>query len=223
MTSRPSDPGVVNLLPPDWKSHFFLFSLTSVYSVLLKKINCKSMFFCSCVGPCAKEAKSCQTQGNNYNLFASQLASLDFRTCENWVDINGIPIQEEKQLTSGWEDVLYSEESKTFALEIRISLLRVGSTGILKVWERTLVILPPEAYNLAMGSKQDWNFKLLSTLQSSLKVNTIAQISRRPSSLVTTPLAKRFQIFVSKEILKRLTTGALGVWGRAGDLSAFQT
>lgn len=100
------------------------------------------MFFCSCVGPCAKEAKSCQTQGNNYNLFASQLASLDFRTCENWVDINGIPIQEEKQLTSGWEDVLYSEESKTFALEIRISLLRVGSTGILKVWERTLVDYP---------------------------------------------------------------------------------
>ena len=58
MTSRPSDPGVVNLLPPDWESHFFLFSFTSVFLVLLKKINCKSMFFFSCVGPCAKEAKS---------------------------------------------------------------------------------------------------------------------------------------------------------------------
>ena len=25
VTSRPSDPGVVKLLPPDWESHFFFF------------------------------------------------------------------------------------------------------------------------------------------------------------------------------------------------------
>ena len=53
--------------------------------------------------------------------------------------------------------------------------------------------------------------------------NTIAQISRRPSSLVTTPLAKRFQIFVSKEILKRLTTGALSVCKFMDDQRVFLT
>lgn len=158
MTSRPSDPGVVNLLPPDWESHFFLFSLTSVYLVLLKKINCKSMFFCSCVGPCAKEAKSCQTQGNNYNLFASQLASLDFRTCENWVDINGIPIQEEKQLTSGWEDVLYSEEKpdlQNICLRDPDQFVAGGLHRNPESLGEDIGRLPPEAYNLAKGSKQD--------------------------------------------------------------------
>ena len=90
MTSRPSDPGVVKLLPPDWESHWF----------------------------------------------AAQLAALHLNTCENWVDINGIPIQEEERLTSSWEDVLCSEEEpdlKTVVLEIQTSLLRVGFTGILKL------------------------------------------------------------------------------------------
>ena len=75
-------------------------------------------------------------RGNNYNWFAAQLAALHANTCENWVDINGIPIQEEERLTSSWEDVLYSEEEpglKIFVLEIQTSLLRVGCTGILKL------------------------------------------------------------------------------------------
>ena len=42
-------------------------------------------------------------------MFAAQLAASHPRICENLVGINGIPIQEEKQLTSSWEDVLHSE------------------------------------------------------------------------------------------------------------------
>ena len=56
-----------------------------------------------------KKQRVVQTQGNNYNLFASQLAALHPRTCENWVDINGIPTREGRRLTSSWEGVLYSE------------------------------------------------------------------------------------------------------------------
>ena len=61
VTSRPSDPGVVKFLSPDWESHFFfffLFSSTTVFSVLYKKANWPSMFFCPCIGPCKKETKS---------------------------------------------------------------------------------------------------------------------------------------------------------------------
>ena len=99
VTSRPSDPRVVKLLTPDWESHFS--SSTSVFSVLLKKkkligLQCFSVLV---LGPARKKQRVVQTQGNNHNLFASQLPYLDPGTCKNWVDINGIPIQEEKQLT----------------------------------------------------------------------------------------------------------------------------
>ena len=66
-----------------------------------------------------------------------QLAASHPRTCENWVDINEIPIQKEKQLTNSWEDVLYSEE-KPDLQNIRLGdpdqFVAVSSTGILKLW-----------------------------------------------------------------------------------------
>ena len=60
VTSRPSDPWIVKLLPPDWESHFFFFLIFFNHSLLgfLQKANWPSMFFCSCVGPCEKETKS---------------------------------------------------------------------------------------------------------------------------------------------------------------------
>lgn len=61
-------------------------------------------------GPARKKQRVDQTQGINYNWFAAQLAASHPKTSENWVDINGIPIQEEKQLIGSWEDVLHSEE-----------------------------------------------------------------------------------------------------------------
>lgn len=120
------------------------------------------------LGPARKKQRVVQTQGNNYNLFASQLASLDSRTCENWVDINGIPIQEEKQLTSGWEDVLYSKEKpdqQNICLRDPDQFVAGGLHRNPESLGEDIGRLPPEAYNLALGSKQDWNFKLLSTPQ----------------------------------------------------------
>lgn len=98
VTSRPSDPRVVKLLPPDWETHFFFFNL-SFLGFVKKKLIGLQWFSVLVLGPARKKQRVVQTQGNNHNLFASQLAYLDPRTCENWVDINGIPIQEEKKLT----------------------------------------------------------------------------------------------------------------------------
>ena len=83
---------------------------------------------------------------------------MDPRTCENWVDINGIPIQEEKQLTSGWEDGLYSEE-KPDLQNIRLrdpdQFVAGGLHRNPESLGEDISRLPPEAYNLALGSKQD--------------------------------------------------------------------
>ena len=110
------------------------------------------------LGPARKKQRVVQTQGNNYNLFASQLASLDSRTCENWVDINGIPIQEEKQLTSGWEDIPYSEEKpdlQNICLRDPDQFVAGGLHRNPESLGEDVGRLPPEAYNLALGSKQD--------------------------------------------------------------------
>lgn len=123
------------MLTSDWESHFFFFS-TTVFSVWKKRTNWPSIFSVLVYSPARKKERVEQTQGNSHNWLAALLAASHSKTCENWVDKNGIPIQEEKRFTSSWEDVLYYKEKpdlKTFVLEIQTSLLRVGSTGILKL------------------------------------------------------------------------------------------
>ena len=88
-TSRPSDPGLVKLLPPDWESYFF-FSFFSFLQPQFSRFCTKRPIGLQCFsvrvqGPARKKQRVVQTQGNNYNLFASQLAALHTRTCENWV------------------------------------------------------------------------------------------------------------------------------------------
>jgi len=80
-------------------------------------------------------------------LFSAQLTASHLRTCENWVDINGIPIQEKNQLPSSWEDVLYSEK-KTDLQNVSLGdpdkFIAGGLHRNPEAWERILIDHPPE-------------------------------------------------------------------------------
>ena len=92
---------------------------------------------------------------------------MDSRTCENWVDINGIPIQEEKQLTSGWEDVLYSEEKpdlQNICLRDPDQFVAGGLRRNPESLGEEIGRLPPEAQS---GSGFETRFKFQTSLDTS--------------------------------------------------------
>lgn len=97
---------------------------------------------------------------------------------------------------------------KTFALEIRTSLLRAGSTGILKFGKGYWWIIP--------RSIQAETVFEIGISRALLRVITTAQISHRPNNLVTTPLAKRFQILFLRRFWNVQRSVLLRVWGRVG-------
>ena len=153
-------------------------------------------------------------------MFASQLAALHPRTCENWVDINGIPIQEQRRLTSSWEDVLYSE-GKPDLQNIRLrgpdQFVAVGHHRNPEAWDRILVDHPQKhtigdwVRNKIEISNFTRHFK------GSFKGQYYCSVFPPSKQFSNHASCKAFSDFVSKEILKRLTTGALRVWGRVGD------
>ena len=104
-----------------------------------------------------------------------------------------------------------------FVLEIQTSLLRMGSTGILKLAIGYSQTTPRR-------SQSGTGFESRLTFQNSLKhfkdfYKGQQYFSDFPPSkqFANHPSCKAFPDFVFKEILKRLTTGALRVWGEASN------
>ncbi|PFX12059.1 hypothetical protein AWC38_SpisGene24042 [Stylophora pistillata] len=171
-------------------------------------------------GPTRKKHKVDQTQGINYNRFAAQIAASHRKTCENWVDINGIPLQEEEQPSSNWGDVLYSAEKpdlQNIRLRDSDQFVAGGFYRNLEAWDRILVDHPQK------DTIGDWirNKIEISKFPRHFKGSYKGQhyCSDFPPSKQFSNHAscKAISDFVSKEILKRLTTDALRVWGQAGD------
>lgn len=222
VTSRPSDPGVVKLLPSDWESHFFFFCfLNHSFLGLVKKKKLIGfqyfLFLCRVLQERNKgliRPRELIITGSlrNYQLHILKSVELGWY---KW-----IPIQEEEQLISSWEDVLYSEE-KPDLQNIRLidpdQFVEGGLHRNPEAWDRILVDHPQkDTIGYWIRNKIETS-KFTQHAKALIRVNTTAQISRRLNNLVTTLLAKRFQVLFLREILKRLTTGALRVWGRVGD------
>ena len=78
----------------------------------------------------------------NGKQITARLAASHPTTCENWVDINGISIQEEKQHTTSWEEVLCSEEKpdmKVIRLRDPNQFVAGGVHRNPEAWDRILV------------------------------------------------------------------------------------
>ena len=154
-----------------------------------------------------------RTQEDN-NWFAAQLADSQPNIVENWVDINGIPIQGEKQLTSGWEAVLCSEEKpdlENIHLRDPNQFLAGGLHRNPEAWDRILVDHPQK------DTIGDWIRNKIDIKKFTQHFEGVYKAQRYcsdfpPSKQFSNHAScKAFSDFVSKEILKRLMTGVLRV------------
>jgi len=160
--------------------------------------------------------------GNEGGLeeFSKQAMSLQPRTSQSWVNIDGAPDREGgRKFNVDWRDVLISEvvpQLETIKLRNPDEFMAGGLHKNVSAWEAILSHHPFAEKIL------EWIRKNVDILQFSRPFTGSYKGSHYGSDLPPTRRfinhgsCKKFSEFISQEILKRLITGAFRVWGRVG-------
>ena len=151
--------------------------------------------------------------------FASWLVATQPRSVQTWVDVNGVPDQGGEQNKAPWKDVFLSEiapDLKRLCLRDPEKFIAGGIHGNPDAWEVILKDHPSADMIL------DWIKNKIDITHFCQHFKGVYKGSSYNSDFPPSKLfcnhasCTKFTSFVSEEILKRVMTGAIRVWGKVG-------